>query len=474
MNQTYYDGMEIYSKVGFPDLFITFTCNPNWTEIQRARNPLKLKPQDRPNIIARVFKMKFDNLFTDVTKKGFLGKVLAYMYTIEFQKRGFPYAHILIFLHLSNNYPEPSDIDKIISAEILDPLKQPKLYNLVKTHMVHGPCGMENPKFPCMKDGKCSKYFPKKFQDVTVVDQGDYLVYIRRDNGYTIEKNGIKLHRGHVMPHNPSFLMKCETHINMKWCNHNTSIKYLFKYINKDSDRISVVIIPIKSAGDENVDEIKQYLDCRCVSSSEACWRIFSYSIHGRKSTVERLFFHMEGENFVYYKDFEQIGNVLLKASATESMFTSWFLANIDYEEARLLTYGQFVSMFVYVKKQRCWKPRKRGYTIGRLIWVPPTTGELYYIRMLLTVKKGPTTYDDLKIVDGFTHASFREACFAMEFLQHDKEFKTATKEAYNWGSSEAKEFLSSDSIDRSEVNDNDAYEHYTRTLKLFENFLIS
>ncbi|KAI5404740.1 hypothetical protein KIW84_051774 [Lathyrus oleraceus] len=249
-----YDGMAIYSKVGFPDLFITFTCNPNLPEIQRDLNPLKLKPRDRLDSIARVLKMKFDNLLTYMTKKGVLGKVHAYMYTIEFQKRGLPHAHILIFLHPSNKYPEPSDIDKIISTEVPDSLKQPKLYNLVKTHMVHRSCGLENPKCPCMKDGKCSKYFPMKFQDVTIVNQRGYPVYIRRDNGYTIEKNGIKFHSVHVVPLNPSLLMKYEAHVNMEWCNQSTSIKYLLKYINKGSDRISTVIIPIKSAGDENVD----------------------------------------------------------------------------------------------------------------------------------------------------------------------------------------------------------------------------
>ncbi|XP_058776623.1 uncharacterized protein LOC131650945 [Vicia villosa] len=77
MDQLYYDGMAICSKVGFPDLFITFTCNPNWPEIQRVLRPLHLKPQDRPDIISRVFKIKFDQLLTDLTKKGVLGKVLA-------------------------------------------------------------------------------------------------------------------------------------------------------------------------------------------------------------------------------------------------------------------------------------------------------------------------------------------------------------------------------------------------------------
>jgi hypothetical protein len=30
MDALYFDGMAISAVVGFPDLFITFTCNPNW------------------------------------------------------------------------------------------------------------------------------------------------------------------------------------------------------------------------------------------------------------------------------------------------------------------------------------------------------------------------------------------------------------------------------------------------------------
>lgn len=58
MDQLYFDGMAICSAVGFPDLFITFTCNPNWPEIQRLLAPMHLKPQDRPDILSRVFKIK--------------------------------------------------------------------------------------------------------------------------------------------------------------------------------------------------------------------------------------------------------------------------------------------------------------------------------------------------------------------------------------------------------------------------------
>jgi hypothetical protein len=171
------------------------------------------------------------------------------------------------------------------------------------------------------------------------------------------------------------------------------------------------------------------------VSPSEACWRIFSFQIHGRKPAVERLYYHLEGQHSVYFQDYENIDDVLLKPSVTESMFTTWFKANKKYSEARTLTYGQFVSKFVYHKKKREWKPRKRGNTIGRLIWVPPATGELYFFRMMLTVIKGPLSYNDIKKIVDTQYFSYRDACFAMGFLGDDKEYINAIKETKDWGS---------------------------------------
>jgi hypothetical protein len=235
----------------------------------------------------------------------------------------------------------------------------------------------------------------------------------------------------HVVPYNAFLLMKYQAHINMEWCNQCTSIKYLFKYIHKGVDRITAAI----DRNSEDKDEIKEYIDCRYVSPSEACWRIFSFHIHGRKPAVERLFYHMEGQNSVYYQDYERLNDVLLKPSVTESMFTSWFEANKVFPEGQLLTYGQFVSKFVYVKKQRQWKPRKRGYTIGRLIWVPPSTGELYFFRMMLTVIKGPTCYEDLMKIGDTQYYSYRDAFFAMGFLEDDRLYINAIKDAKDWGS---------------------------------------
>jgi hypothetical protein len=75
MDQLYFDGMAISASIGFPDLFLTFTCNPNWSEIQRLLAKTNLKAHDdHPDIISKVFKIKFNELMNDLTKKHVLGK----------------------------------------------------------------------------------------------------------------------------------------------------------------------------------------------------------------------------------------------------------------------------------------------------------------------------------------------------------------------------------------------------------------
>ena len=233
--------------------------------------------------------------------------------------------------------------------------------------------------------------------------------------------------------------MRYKVHINMDWCNQSSSIKYLFKYINKGNDRITIVVVyenwTIRSAHN-NEDEIKKYLDCRYVSPSEACWYIFSFPIQCRKPYVERLVFHLEGEHSVYFNDYEHIDDVILKPYVTESIFTSWLQFNSEYSEAKTLAYANFVSKFVYVKANHTCKPRKRGFTIGRLMWVPPTKREVYYLRMMLTKVKWPTSYEDIKTINNVLYQSFKEACFVSGFFfMDDKEYIAAIKEANVWGS---------------------------------------
>ncbi|XP_074284152.1 uncharacterized protein LOC141608706 [Silene latifolia] len=149
MRVNYLDTMTICRWFGYPDLFISFTCNPKWPEITRFVRNRGLNPEDRPDILSRVFKIKLEELMIDLKERHIFGRVRAVVYTIEFQKRGLPHAHILLFLHREDKFPEAADIDKIISAEIPNPVENPVLHAVVCTHMIHGPCGTAKPRSPC-------------------------------------------------------------------------------------------------------------------------------------------------------------------------------------------------------------------------------------------------------------------------------------------------------------------------------------
>ncbi|KAK9665931.1 hypothetical protein RND81_14G146800 [Saponaria officinalis] len=262
--QNYQDTLAICRWAGPPDLFITFTCNPKWVEIEEflAAHPGQ-RPEDRPDIVARVFKIKLDALIHDLTKDAFFGRVLAVIYTIEFQKRGLPHAHICLFLHPSDKHKDPADIDKIISAEIPD--------------KDIDPVGLEamNYRSPCMVDGKCS-------------NEDGYPQYHRRVNGRTAEKSGHTVDNRFIVPHNIDLLVKYDAHLNVEWCNKHRSIKYLFKYMSKGSDMALAAVEQVE--GDtpgKPVDEIETFLRCRYVSASEACWRMFAFEIQFKRPPVQ-------------------------------------------------------------------------------------------------------------------------------------------------------------------------------------------
>nr|KAJ0225281.1 hypothetical protein LSAT_V11C100006410 [Lactuca sativa] len=154
-----------------------------------------------------------------------------------------------------------------------------------------------------------------------------------------------------------------------------------------------------------------------------------------RYPSVVRLPFHLLNQQQIVYGEDDDIDDVLDKPSVAASKFTAWMECNAIDSEARKLTYVEFPTKFVWILNGRFWKRRKVGKAIGRIHSVSPKLGEAYFLRILLNKVKGPTSFDDIRTVNGQTHSSFRDACYALELLDDDKEYIDAIKEASHFGS---------------------------------------
>ncbi|GKG26665.1 helicase, partial [Tanacetum coccineum] len=86
------------------------------------------RSHDRPEVGTRVFKLKLTELLDDLTKNHVFRAISAVVYVIEFQKRGLPHAHILIWLEEYYRCKAATDIDDIISAELSSPTADPAGY----------------------------------------------------------------------------------------------------------------------------------------------------------------------------------------------------------------------------------------------------------------------------------------------------------------------------------------------------------
>ena len=181
-----------------PTLFVTLTCNPKWPEITSQLKPGQ-RVQDRPDLVARVFKLKKDQLMNDLLKGNIFGKIVAYLWVIEFQKRGLPHVHMLLILDKEDVPKTANEVDKMVCAELPpnpseegisqeEKAKRQPLWDIVVNTMIHGPCNADH----CIKKGVCTKGFPKAFQKKTVLDEErSYPIYQRRstqDGGQTGKK----------------------------------------------------------------------------------------------------------------------------------------------------------------------------------------------------------------------------------------------------------------------------------------------
>lgn len=219
--------------------------------------------------------------------------------------------------------------------------------------------------------------------------------------------------------------MKYDCHINVECVASFKTVKYVFKYINKGPDCGTLAV--------EDADEIKQYIEGRYFSASEAIWRIFHFDLFKQIPNVVCLPVHLPGQHLVSFDPDENASIIRQRIAQEKSVLTAFFKANSDPvlgQTARLYLYQEFPQHFVFIETKKQWKLRQSGFALGRMSYVAPTAGERFYLRTLLTVVKGPTSWKDLLTHHNVTYNTFQECCIAHGLLEDDGEWKLALREA--------------------------------------------
>ncbi|KAL6130538.1 hypothetical protein ACLB2K_068917 [Fragaria x ananassa] len=420
--------MALVQKYGRPDLFITMTCNPNWEEVKSQLLQGQV-PQDRPDLVTRVFHAKLEQLKEDVIKKGVLGKVAAHAFVVEFQKQGLPHVHMLIMLEPNDKLNNPDEYDRIVKAEIPDQNEEPRLYDAVCTHMIHGPCGPLNPRQSCMKKGTCNKGYPKSFANFTVQGKDAYPVYQRRPNlqpVYLCGRGNMTVDNRWVVPYNPWLLLRYNCHINVEVCGSIKSVKYLYKYIYKGPDRMSLEV-----QSNPEFDEISQFVDARWVCAPEALWKIFKFALNKVYPTVERLQIHLPNMQQVTFNAERTVEDILDDDRPKMSMLTEFFTLNQSEENAMAYLYREIPEHYRWDKDIKKWVKRIRNWkVIGRIYSVSPSEGEKFYLRVLLNHVRGPKSFLDLLTVNGALQPTFKQAAENRGLLENDNSIRMCLAEA--------------------------------------------
>ncbi|UYV70960.1 hypothetical protein LAZ67_8001258 [Cordylochernes scorpioides] len=394
------DCMAYVRKYGRPDLFITFTCNPEWSEIKLMQFPTQ-GAFVWHDLVARIFQLKVTKLIDLITKGDVFGKPQCWCYTIEWQKRGLPHAHILLWL---KEKIRPNQIDSIICAEIPNEEVDASLFRTVTKNMIHGPCGHGYPNPGCMEWGRCQKKYPRLLLAEMQTDRDGYPLYrrcrpeeggfsfVKRVRVFTIE-NGVQVVRmtnvtidnRYVVPYSPLLCRLFDAHINVESCASISAIKYICKYIYKGSDQS---IFAVTGAQTES-NEVLEY----------------QYGSRPPKTTLTEFFALCQRDNF-----------------------------------AKTLLYVEVPVYYIW-SASKSWQPRNPvtriadqvafdSDAIGRVYTVHPNFEECFYLRMLLHSVRGPTSFAALRTINGVLCQTYKEACLHLGLLENDQQWHHCIQEA--------------------------------------------
>ena len=144
----------------------------------------------------------------------------------------------------------------------------------------------------------------------------------------------------------------------------------------------------------------------RFLSSNEAGWRVLNFFIHDRFPPVEHLMVHLENGQYIYYRKSSK-----KMKEPPKTTLTAFFYLCQDDKFAQTLLPSEVPKYYTWDASIKEFQRRKIGeqvqshdgifatQTLGRVYSVHPNNSGGFYLRMLLHVVRGPTSFQMLRTV---------------------------------------------------------------------------
>ncbi|XP_074375138.1 uncharacterized protein LOC141716868 [Apium graveolens] len=112
-------------------------------------------------------------------------------------------------------------------------------------------------------------------------------------------------------------------------------------------------------------------------------------------------------------------------------MLIQWFLNNRCDPRGLHLTFVTYPTQYRWEGSEKCWYGRQQKMdVVGRMIAAHPSSGECFYMRLLLNIVAGAKSFEDIRTVNGIIYDTYKEACFQRGLLESDNEWNIALEEA--------------------------------------------
>lgn len=323
----------------------------------------------------------------------------------------------------------PTDkIDLFIKAEL--PRNNTLLRQKIAKVMTHSKDHLTRENSRCRTaSGNCQYHFPETITPRTWVDD-DGRVHYRRRHEEDLW----------IAPHVPEWIDELQCHIHTDIVFTSAVFPYLYKYLFKGPDHALFHIHTTTPDIREPINEPKDYINGRYLSSPEGAWRILGFKTTSKEPSVNCLPIHLPGENIPQFNHTASGGS----ASLLIRYFHRPNLPQFD----RLLYTDYFENYILYpwkphdkiaddeylevpitgsVLKKVC--PRRQGHTVTRIQIISPTLGELFYLRCLLQHRPA-RSFTETRTINSVTYETYHEAAVQLGLFDNVNEGYYALQEA--------------------------------------------